>query len=104
MILRTQALSQQNAPRGNKGKGGRSPLQAEYHIAEIRTLHSEIAKKDVSFGVPSTPLHGAGYLIPDTDATQEEISHLQTKLASLKATVVRATASDNNKKKGELRT
>jgi len=33
--------------------------------------------------------------------TQEEIAHLQTKLASLKATVVRATASDNNKKKGE---
>lgn len=68
-------------------------------LAGLRALRAQISQKDVSNRVS----FGSEVVwdFADTDG-QAEIAILSTKLASAKATVVRATAADNiNKKKSE---
>jgi hypothetical protein len=59
-------------------------------VAEVRSLRSQIAQKDVSPFLISRP---------NILTIQAEIASLSVKLSSAKATVVRATASDNSKVK-----
>jgi hypothetical protein len=59
-------------------------------VAEVRSLRSQIAQKDAS-PFPVAMLN--------TLMIQAEIASLSVKLSSAKATVVRATASDNSKVK-----
>jgi len=60
-------------------------------VGEVRGLRSQIAQKDVC----ALPFQRE----ITTDWFQAEIASLSAKLSSAKATVVRATASDNSNKK-----